>query len=261
MRVRIAAVLAVAASLLSPVSHDVSAASRARGWIVSRTGPGPAVLEGGLTAKAGSSETTVGMFALKGAGSRRTHDSAFIPTRIDWGMDGWVHTYGYGLPAVSCPPVACTDPAGTPVSMHFHSNGHAIASTVYIAGWDVADWSVTVSSPGWRVRPWNPAMRVARADDGGGQGVRVLHTNRGTFSRAEADGGPYGSFAFAAIPCDGSGEGRAAFTGSVRRYEFDCGGSRSWSIGHPARTRWRLVGEVSGTSARINVLVVVDYPR
>ncbi len=253
--------LAVAAGLLAPVHPPASALPRARGWIISRTEPGAAVLKGRLTAKAGSSEATIGTFALKGRGARRTQDGAFTTTWIAWGMDAWVHAYGYGLPEVDCPAVTCNDPAGTPASMNFHSNDHRIGSTVYIVGWDVADLSVTVSSPGWQVRSWTPDMRVVRAADGGGTGLRVLHTNRGTFHRAEADGGPYGSFVFAAIPCDNSGTGRAEFTGGTRTYEFDCGEDRSWIGGYPGRTRWRLVGDVSGTSARVNVLVVVDYPR
>lgn len=237
-----------------------TAAPRASGWVVTRTGSGPAVLSGTMTATARGSGATVTMFALTGRGPRRTHDSAFTTTRVDWGADGWAAVYSSGWSTPSCGGPTCTDPVATGTSVAFSSNGHRIASTVYVAGWD-AGTAVTVTSPGWRVRPWSPAMRVVRADEGGGTGVRVLHATTGTFGSVDATGGRYGSFAFGLLPCGMAGEGSGSLSGGGRSRPLVCGGARSWRFGAPAATRWRLSGDVYGVDGVVNVLVVVDYPK
>ncbi|MDQ1711320.1 MAG: hypothetical protein QOE45_770 [Frankiaceae bacterium] len=244
---------------LAPYGPAV-AAPRASGWVVSRTGPGTALLTGTMTAKAGGAGATVALFGVKGSGANKTHENAFTTTRVDWGTDGWVSVYGPGAATPDCPGATCADPTETPFTMKFSSNGHRIASTVYIAAWDAVT-SVTVTAPGWRVRPWQPSMHVVRAAEGGGTGVRVVHTTAGTFALAEAAGGRYGSYAMAVLPCGMWGQGSGELSGGARRYGLVCGGSRSWHDSAPGAARWRLAGNVTGVDGIVNVLVVVDYPR
>ncbi len=259
MRARFVVALAVLAALLAvPVAH--AARPGASGWVLTRTGRGPAVLRARLHAEARGRDASVVLFALKGRGAARTLENAFSTTTIAWGGDTWVDVYGDPVATPRCVDVACDDLARTPFDYTFHTNGHRSAATVYVAAW-AADTTVTLETPGWRVRPWRPTIRFVGAEDGGGQGVRVDHTHAGTFREASAPGGRWGSVAHAVVPCETHGSGSARFTGGRRHWTLECGGQHGWLEETPRATRWRLHGETEGISGSGHVLLVVDYPK
>ena len=234
-----------------------AAESRTSGWAISRTGRGGAVLTGTFTGSALRSTATAVLFAVSGSGPSRRSDGAFTTARIDWGADGWPRVYGGVQP--SCP-AACATPVGTPFSFGFSSNGHLLDATVYVATQDMADVAVSVTSPGWRVRPWRPSMRTVTSDEAGAVGVRALHTTIGEFTGAEAPGGRHGSIGWGDLPCDNQGEGRARFTGGRWSIGLDCAGRTSGASHTGRATTWRLAGRATGVGSAVNVLVVVDFP-
>lgn len=258
-------VVAVTAVLLCVAGGVVAAPAGgapgpAAGWVVSRTGPGGAVLKGWFTGSAERETASAVLFALSGRGRDRGMDGRFTTAWINWGIDASPRVYGDLQPAC---PAACTNPVDNPVGYGFGSNGHALDGTVYVATTDMAKTSVTVSTPGWRVRPWRPSMRTVTSDRAGQVGVRALHTSVGTFSGAKTPGGRYGSIGWGHLPCEGStGEGSAVFSGGRKRpWPLDCDGRLvAWSNTAGATT-WRLAGEATGVSGAVNVLVVVDFPR
>jgi hypothetical protein len=231
--------------------------ARATGWVLTRTAPGPAVLRGTFTGNAGSAEATAVLFALSGHGRDRKLDGAFTTARIDWGADAWPRVYGDVQP--DCP-ASCGLPAASPAGFGFSSNRWPMDATVYIALWDVVDVSIAVSTPGWRVRRWQPSMRAVPSDRAGETGLRATHTTAGTFRLAEAQGGRHGSLGWGHVPCDNYGEGRATLTGGTRRWSLDCDGGLGAMSTTLRPTRWRLAGDVTGVGRVVNVLVVVDFP-
>jgi hypothetical protein len=185
-------------------------------------------------------------------------DNRFTTGWIGWGIDASPRVYGDLQP--DCP-AACTSPVDNPVSYGFSSNGYLLDGTVYVATLDMARTSVTVSTPGWRVRPWRPSMRTVTSDRAGTTGVRALHRSIGTFSGAEAPGGRYGSLGWARLPCEENGWGSAELTGGRRRWALDCDLDTS-ALDHTAgSTTWRLAGEATGMAGAVTVLTVVDFPR
>jgi hypothetical protein len=251
-----AALLLVAAAAGAPAS--ARAVDAPSGWVVTRTGRGPAEFSAWLDAEARSSRAVVGAYALKGRGATRTQDFAFTTTRIDWGFDGWVDAYGQAVDVPPCVAVTCDDPARTPARISVHTNGHRIESAIYVAAWE-STTRLQITSPGWQARPWTPPMRVVLAKDGGGQGVRVTHTTYGTFKEAAAPGGRYGSFAMVTMPCGAGDDGVGEFTAGRWRRSLRCGDG---TYHFAARgTRWRLAGENSGMGAAVVVLLVVDHDR
>jgi hypothetical protein len=230
---------------------------RAAGWIVTRTGRGPAVLKGKFTAEAHAATATAILFALSGQGRGRRLANAFTTARISWGADGSPRVYGVPASCVA----ACADPLGTPAGFTFSSNDHPLDATVYIATWDVDDVTIDLLSPGWRKRPWTPSIRTVASEDAGGVGLRASRTSAGTFTGAEATGGRYGSLAWGVLPCDMYGDGNGWFSGGPRRpWRVDCKYMRSGMDAAAGTARWRLSGEATGVGSNVNVLIVVDYP-
>jgi hypothetical protein len=259
---RCLAALAVAASVLVPVSGRATATSPAIGWIISRNSRGPAVLDGTFTAQSAGYDAAMGTFALTGTGRGRRVDWRYATGFTSWGSDGWVRIYRPGAPAPTCPVGAtCADPRAPATTVTLHSNGHPIDSVVYVVAWNVTNPSVKISSPGWRVRPWRPAMRTVTTDSANATGVSAAQTSIGSFTSAEASGGQYGSFAFASIPCNLTGRGQATFTGDGRIYPLDCATGTFRVAGTTGRTRWRITGDVIGVGWNPHVLMVIDYPR
>jgi hypothetical protein len=257
MRRTIAAVALLYGLTVALAAPGVDAApARARGWALSRTGRGPALLKGTFTGSAGSAKATAVLFALSGRGRSRKVANAFTTGRIDWGADGSPRVYGVDAPCLA----ACADPVETPAGYTFSSNDHPLDATVYIATWDVVNVTIDLMSPGWRIRAWTPSMRTVRSDEAGDAGARALHTTAGTFSGASATGGPYGSIGWGVLPCDTYGSGSGRFTGGARAWPVDCGARRSGFDFTARPTRWRLAGSAAGVGAVVNVLVVVDYP-
>jgi hypothetical protein len=257
------AALAAAASVLVPVTGRAAAAAPpVRGWIISRTGRGPAVFEGTFTAQPAGYDAAVVTFALTGTGRGRRTDGHYSTGLTAFGSDAWVRVYRPGAPAPACPvAAACANPLPQSTTVPLHSNGYKIDSVVYVAAWDAANPSVTVSTPGWRVRPWRPAMRSVTTDTANATGVSAVQTSVGTFTSAEAAGGPYGSYASVTIPCNFHGRGQATFTGAGRDIPLDCDLAWSAGIGTAGTTRWRVAGNVAGAGWNPHVLLVVDYPR
>jgi len=244
------------ASVIVALPVARAAPPRPAGWVITRTGRGPAVLTGTFTGNANSSTATAVLFALSGRGKARKLANAFTSAWITWGADGSPHVYGADSPCVA----ACTNPLDGTTEFGFSSNGHRLDAAVYIATWDVKDVTINLTSPGWRKRPWTPSMRTVSTEHAGDAGVRASRTSVGTFTGAEAPGGRYGSVAWGALPCADYGSGSARFSGGVREWPLDCGyNPREWESNARA-TRWRLSGDATGVDHVVNVLVVVDYP-
>lgn len=248
------ALLCVASAGVVPTVH--AAPSRATGWVITRTGRGPAVLTGKFTGNANSATATAVLFALTGRGTSRKLANAFTTSRIDWGADGSPRVYGVDGPCLA----ACTNPFDGTTWLGFSSNGHKLDATVYVATWDVKDVTIDLASPGWRKRPWTPTMRTVSSEHAGDLGVRALHTTAGRFSDAQAPGGRYGSIGWGALPCGTYGDGSGRLTGGRREWPVDCKYHRSELDSATGSTRWRLSGDATGIGATVNVLVVVDYP-
>jgi hypothetical protein len=253
----------VAALLLSALpGHAAPAPSRASGWVLTRTGRGPARLSVRLHRTSTRAEGSILAFAV--ARTARGHElaSRFGPMVWTFGEDGWARPYGPGVTYPGCPEPACTDPAPrTPVTPERVTvTAGSLDATAYVAAWDTTVELEDVS-PGWRARPWRPSMRVRTTADGGGVGVRALHVSTGTFREATSAGGRFGSIAYGHLPCGSNGAGQGTFTGGRRRYGLYCGGfndaSMEWT---PAPARWRLAGEVTSVLSDDVVLIVVDFP-
>lgn len=254
MALVVALLCGVSAAAAAPAGH--AEPPRAAGWVITRTGRGPAVLTGKFTGNANSATATAVLFALSGRGKARKLANAFTGGWIAWGADGSPRVYGVDSPCVA----ACSNPVDGTTEYGFSSNGHKLDAVVYIATWDVKNVTVELTSPGWRKRPWTPSMRTVSTEKAGDVGVRASRTSVGRFTGAEAPGGRYGSIAWGALPCEDYGSGSARFTGGRREWPIDCGHNpREWESNAGA-TRWRLSGDATGVDHIVNVLVVVDYP-
>jgi hypothetical protein len=149
---------------------------------------------------------------------------------------------------------------GVPQGLVVTSNDRALASTVYVAAYDVADAVLTISSPGWVVHPWQPALRSLTTATAEGSAVSALHESVGTFRGGHVDGGRYGSVASAALPCDNAGDGSGTLTGAGRTWQMACGGAVHAVDGAPGHRRWDLSADVTGSGSVTAVLIVVDWP-
>jgi hypothetical protein len=238
-----------------------SAAPRAIGWILTRSRHQATPIEGTLSALGISEESAVVMFATTGSAARRRIDYRFTTTIAEWGVDGWAQVHDDRLPAFSCP-AACEDPTGNQHGMYVTSNERALTSTVYIAAFDVREPTLTITSPGWTVRRWQPTWRqLTTADAPGSSMTSAAHTSVGTYRGGELPGGRYGSFVFTALPCDLWGDGAATMTGGKRSWAMSCDFVTTAIDGAPGATTWRVAGETTGAGWFTALLIVVDYPR
>jgi hypothetical protein len=259
--VRVLAACALLAAGLAPslpIARAVEA--RVRGWAITRTGTAPRAIDGQFTASGVSEESTVVMFALTGRSAARRVDFRFVTTTAEWGVDGWAQIRAPGVPAPACP-AACASPVGVPESLYVTSNDRALSSTVYVAAYDVTDPVLRIDSPGWVVRPWQPALRMLTTATANGDGLSAAHESVGTFRGGTVGGGQYGSIAAAALPCDNWGRGAGALAGAGRTSSMGCGLAMHAIDGAPGKVRWTLDADVTGSGSVTGVLVVVDYPR
>jgi hypothetical protein len=201
------------------------------------------------------------MFATTGTQARRRLDYRFVTTTEEWGFDGSARVNDSRVPSVGCP-AACESPVGFPRTVYITSNGRALTSTVYVAAFDVRDPTLTITSPGWAVRRWQPNWQaLTTANAKGSSTVTAAHESAGTYRGGQLTGGSYGSFASAQLPCDVHGEGSATLTGGARSWPMSCEYAGSFVDGSPRRTIWRVTGEVTGLGSATGVLIVVDFPR
>jgi hypothetical protein len=123
------------------------------------------------------------------------------------------------------------------------------------------------TTPHWSVTRSSGLLRVATgtASTWAGTAPRNDTTLRAErFHSASATGGPSGSIAFSAIPCDVAGSGTAVLTqGKTVVERMDC--SSLWSSIDSAsrRATWSLAGDVvgaTGTRTRLAVLDLVPHP-
>jgi hypothetical protein len=249
----------LAATGLNPVTH--AAESRATGWILTRSRNVATPIEGSLSASGISEESAVVMFATTGSAARRRLDYRFTTTTAEWGVDGWAQVNNDTVPPIGCP-AGCENPVGVERTVYVTSNERALTSTVYIAAFDVRDPTLTITSPGWIVRRWQPTWRaLTTANVKGSSMASAAHTSVGTYRGGQLPGGRYGSFASAALPCDLQGEGAATLTGGTRSWPMSCANMRTKVDGAAGRTTWRVAGEVTGVGWWTAVLIVVDFPR
>lgn len=253
----LAGAMLVAAGLL-PAAH--AAEPRATGWILTRSRDVATAIEGTLSVSGISEESAVVMFATTGSASHRRLDYRFVTTTAEWGVDGWAQVDDDRAPSTTCA-AACESPAGVQRNVYVTSNERALTSTVYIAAFDVRDPTLTITSPGWVVRRWQPAWRALTTANAEGSMVSAAHTSVGTYRGGQLTGGRYGSFASAALPCDLHGDGAATLTGGTRSWPMSCTNMLTMVDGASGRTTWRVDGEVTGVGWWTAVLIVVDYPR
>jgi hypothetical protein len=247
------------AGLVVPLAHATG--SRAVGWIVTRTGNAAEAIEGTLASAAISNESAVLMFATTGTGAHRRLDYRFVTTVEQWGGDAWATVNDDRLPSTECA-AACQSPVGFPRTAYVTSNGRALTSTVYIAAYDVANPTLTITSPGWKVRRWVPNWHLLTTSDAeGSTSVTAFHESVGTFRGGQLTGGRYGSVAAAVLPCDFDGAGSITLTGGTRTWPMSCDYVSSAVDGSPKRATWRMTGEITGAGSATDVLIVVDYPR
>jgi hypothetical protein len=259
MPLRVLAVAVLVATSLSPAAH--AAEPRATGWILTRSRNVATAVEGTLSASGISEESAVVMFATTGSASHRRLDHRFVTTTAEWGVDGWAQVNDDRVPSTPCA-TACENPAGDQRTVYVTSNERALTSTVYIAAFDIRDPTLTITSPGWVVRRWQPTWHaLTTANAQGSSMVSAAHTSAGTYRGGQLAAGKYGSFASAALPCDLQGDGAATLTGGTRSWPMSCTSMLTMVDGASGRTTWRVVGEVTGVGWWTAVLIVVDYPR
>lgn len=247
------------AATFVPAAH--ASARGVTGWIVTRTSSTAGPIEGSLTASASSDESAVVMFATTGAASHRQLDYRFGTTTAEWGVDGWARVNDTRLPSTGCL-AACENPVGVQQTIAVSSNGRALSSTVYIAGFDIADAKLSITTPGWALHHWSPRWQaITNANAAGSTTVTAAHTTAGTYRGGHLVGGRYGSFASALLPCDIWGTGSATFTGGSRERRLSCDYVTSLVDASPRQTAWQVTGEVTGVSWATGVLIVVDFPR
>jgi hypothetical protein len=259
-RMVVAVTFAAASAVTPPAAAHRVAEPRATGWVIERTGSGGAPIASEITFRGRRAGAHGVVFGLAGRGAARR--LAVVAWTFVLGSDLWVQSYGQPFATPDCVSVACADPLLLrPLTFESGSGGRPVSASIYVAGWDVRI-AVKMTTPGWRVRPWQPTIRVVRMVDAGGSGLVVADMMKGSFEHAEAAGGPYGSFAYAELPCGERGTGRARFTGGARTWDLSCGGAFQAVPEYAALgTRWRVHGHVEGEGHHTNALVVVDWPR
>jgi hypothetical protein len=256
--------LLLAAALLGiglvPAAH--AADNRAIGWILTRVGSSARAIEGTLSASAVTNESSVVMFATTGRGAERKLDYRFTTTTAEWGGDAWVQINDSRVPAMTCVAV-CPSPVGSRLTTYITSNSRALTSTaVYVTAYDVRDPTLTITSPGWRIRRWVPHWQdLSTGNAKGSTNVTVEHESAGIYRGGQLTGGRYGSFASALLPCDLYGTGGATFTGGTRSWPLSCDHVIAWADGSSKETTWKVSGEVTGEGSATGVLIVVDFPR
>lgn len=198
--------------------------------------------------------------------------------------DGYPHAYGGTMAPVATPerpsavPEACDRP-GAYFERPILKRSDARTYDWFVAALNT-DVTITVTSPGWVVTPvaanTGAALRVYRNHDGTGAGADVVRRVE-HFTGVTADGGRYGSFAHAHLPCEpdhltseATGWGAATLLGGTSDhavnsvgdrfmrcagYDFDAIASSS------GPTRWTVHGEAVGHTVIRNRLTVFDFPK
>lgn len=233
-----------------------AADERMRGWVITRQGSAPRTIEGLLVSRGVSEEARVVMLALTGRGAQRRVDYRFTTTMVSWGVDAWAQYHAGPVENPQCV-AACTVPVGVPQNVWVSSQDRAIASTVYVIAYDVADPRLTIDTPGWTVKGFRPSMRWLSSTSGG-EGVSAAHTAAGTYRGGELAGGSSGSFVSAHLPCGNRGYGQGALTGGRRRWPMTCEGGAFEDVAR--KTVWRVEADVVGWGYATAPLVVVDFP-
>jgi hypothetical protein len=137
---------------------------------------------------------------------------------------------------------------------------------------DSAAPTFTWRDPHWRVREVSPT-RIARVTAAGetstGIGTRAGYVER--YDGSSAAGGPYGSVAWAFIPCDEAGVGTGELRATGPRdaegpYRMDCGAGYAsagfFNVASVTRaTRWEVTAAVTGVGSYDTRLLVVDLPK
>jgi hypothetical protein len=261
-----------------------------RAWLVHRTVPGPRPLSLAATFRDSRSDHAMLIAAGVRPYGRRwlvTGDAESGTVVVGGTATPWPMVYGNGhlLTPVHSPgpPVAalCNDPSrqwpSSPIELSFNPRT-PIDHDVYVGVYDV-DVSLTASS-GWAVEyvPGGSMTVVGKGDSGTGVEVEGLGVERfdGT---APVTGGPWGSVAWAALPCEsyvaGPGIGLAPggvgsatlYGGEPERGSWPERRTMSCATGHTSTlggathgTAWRLLGEAAGVNAAGVRLGVFNFP-
>lgn len=174
----------------------------------------------------------------------------------------WVRTYGWPAAPQPCPELGVCEPGRTPAVIGGTRTFRPAAGHRIIVAGVRGHLHVTALSPSWRVRPIALGLRVVTTDQADVTGASAAGTTVEHFRAAASAAGPYGSAAFADIPCAVGAASLVSDTGDGRK-DFDCG-ARPLGMGFAETAtgrRWSLTGSTAGTHGLPYRLVVLDYPK
>ena len=204
---------------------------------------------------------------------RRTHYRLLTAMYAETGVDLYPRVFVDGVTPPPCPTgPLCGFPLNDPITMPISQDGDPDFAFVAAVGLDP---KIDITSAGWKVEPLDPTlMQVVTESDAGSAGIRFTgNYSASRFTGAELEGGPFGSLAFASIPCDpNQGVGEAKLSGGVEwppklaSLEFFCARpDLSYYIqglaSAPGATRWTFEGDVVGSGAFFDTrLSVFSFP-
>lgn len=267
----IVAVAVVASGAGGTVARPARAAAPAltQSWWVHRTSRKPMRLEMRITAAVRqASDTNEGMlFTLRvvppGLGVPRFADYSVA----DAGREPLVRSYGVDGADPGCPALCDAMNATRLFDASAELGRSPLPSEWYVAAYNL-DITITAST-GWRVERIPNRLTLVRAPQSTATGVRSNNVTVEHFTRATASGGPYGSFAFAVIPCTTAGTGSASFHGGVSYHDRkptttmtcdEADHARSAAVAY-GRTTWSLDGDVVGSTGWPLRLLVFSLPH
>lgn len=267
-RVRIAAFVAVAVGVL--VAPPTSAAPRERAadrpvrtWAITRTKTGPIPFAVRIDVRLPSSDTPErGVLLVLGTYGQGRDRQVVEHSFTEFGFN--LAPQSYGSPGFAAPcPAVCWAFDEVRGDGYLEMERSPTLSDWYVATYDL-DVRLSGLPRGWRIREIPGALRVVQSDQAEATGISWTAEMVEHFSRAEAPGGAGGSWVYATIPCTSGGVGSATLTGgSVEGGPtMTCASyAAATAIGTaPRRTRWSLIGDVTGWTRGRTRLAVFDLP-
>lgn len=250
---------ALVGAVLSPAASRAETSKYVTLEIYRARPGGPKNLAVELHAKGTQTGLVAHMHLRKTADGYR--DKAFGISQYS-GSDAMWRAYSPPLPPTSCPaaPLCTGDEARLTSYVTF--DDVQPTDRLLVAGIR-GEVSITIPSASrwWRVRTSSVGFRVVTAPESDATGAFVYGLNIEYFRSATAVAGPYGSAAFADIPCS-AGTATLAAEGTDDARLIDCD-KRKLGFGfaetHAGR-RWTVAGNTVGSTG-LNRLVVFDYPK
>lgn len=268
VRAAAAALLLVALPVAARAHDDGLCRRPVRVWLVRRQGRAPRPLTLTVHATPRSAWAMVFVVGTRTVnGHRVVLDDGHDGTQLVGGLTGDASAYAYTPDAGSLPNQECSAP-GVPRDVDVDL-GRAVDHDYYVGAYDE---DVTLTLPaGWTATRADryAEIHVYGTEDTEGTGLTVGGAGVEHFvGTGRVGGGPYGSVAFASLPCTGSGlgTGAARLTGGTEsaspRRALSCaqGATTSTVGGSSEFTRWQLAGDAVGASPVRQRLAVFGLP-